>query len=157
MTYRLTMSLLALALALAVPACGNSDEDGGQGDGPATATEVRATGPAEEQINAVVAKLQDGLAAADARGICSLMTARGQRLTAAAGGTRHSSCEQATREVIAIFGDDLHESLELVELRVEGPRATAVFRAETGNTYDTRFAQQDGVWLYDSPLGVGAN
>jgi hypothetical protein len=139
--------IVAAVLAMGIAGCGDDSgaNDGGQGTG------------AEGEIKAVVAQMQERMKDGDSAGICALLTARGQKATARQGRSKNSTCEQATTDVIEIYGDNLHRSLNVVKLRVDGTRALATFKAETGNTYDTRFVEADGQWKFDRPLVISAN
>ncbi|MEX1141494.1 MAG: hypothetical protein WEB79_04200 [Thermoleophilaceae bacterium] len=144
---RSAVVVAGLALAAGISACGGSDDErASDREQPAAAQDVRGG------IQAALDRMKRDFVARDERGICGGLTERGRRETAESIAGGAPTCEQSATAVLDAYGDALHQEVTVLRVRREGDRATATLRSETGNTYPSRFARQDGVWRLDQSL-----
>lgn len=151
---RFASRALALAMAVALTAgaaaCGDSDDGDGGGDRAATETSADV----ERRIQAGLDQLRRDFRAGEPGTICGRLTPRGRAETAATVDGAED-CPDAVATVLEAYGDRLHSELTVVRLRVDGERAVATLRSETGNTYPSRFALDGDRWRMDQSLLPG--
>jgi hypothetical protein len=135
----------ALALALVVAACGGNGDDAAPQDAQADTATV------EREIQAGLDELRRGFEAGEGAAICAGLTRRGRAETASTVQTAED-CPSAVATLLEAYGDELHSELTVVRLRVDGDRAVATLRSETGNTYPARFARLGDSWRMDQSL-----
>lgn len=172
------LTVACAAVLLVAAGCGGEEADGGSerpaatdGAAPSDRAEGDSAGPGgkapqpgstRRDIQATFTSLQDAFLAGDAAGACDQLTKRAYRQTAADLAfaevrVNGESCKAVAEGLIESYGDDVHHTLDVVELDVRGSRATVTVRSETDNTYTTTVRNGPDGWKVDGSLLRGLN
>jgi hypothetical protein len=127
---RCPLALLALALVLGIAACGSDEAD-------------------EREVRRTVEGLYEGIAAKDAKKVCSLLSKEGkEELTRnAPTGDKGSSCETVFGLTFTFGGQGIEDARDakVTDVEVEGDeaKATVEYRSEEG---DVGLVEEGGEW-----------
>jgi hypothetical protein len=126
---RRPLALLALALVLGIAACGSDEAD-------------------EREVRRTVEGLYDGIAAKDAKKVCSLLSKQGkEELTRDSRGDGEASCETVFGLSFTFGGQGIEDAknARVTDVRVDGDeaKATVEYGRQKG---DVGLVEEDGEW-----------
>lgn len=144
----ITAALLAAALATA---CGDNDNDADAGPANTTATGDRAPTSDQAAVRQTYQAIEQAIADANPKGVCSRMTSQAQAKTATAR-PEATTCEQYVRLVMTNARQRIPP--RLVDIEIDGNRATALVRVGDHPPYGVPFIKQNNTWKANQPLGT---
>lgn len=148
--------LAAIAAALALGACGGDSDDGAQSQ---SGGEARA-GSESDRARATVEALYEAMGDRDAEGVCDQLNEAAQEQIAKGGlpGSEGRTCVEGFQAFFEAAeeagGLDTPDDAEVLDVKVDGGRATATVKFGPGQRGKIPLVKVDGEWKLEA---VGAN
>lgn len=148
--------LLAMIAALALGACGGDSDDSTQ---PQSGREADG-GSESDRVRATVDGLYDAMGDRDAEGVCDQLNEAAQEQVAKGGlpGSEGTTCVEGFQAFFEAAeeagGLDTPDNAEVVDVKVDGDRATATVKFGPGQRGKIPLVKVDGEWKLEA---VGAN